>query len=571
MSTTRIKEKISKLVSGHVPEFIKSDYTTFVSFIEAYYRFLEQDQGALEVVQNAKEYGDIDRTVDSFVNYFIANYAQDIGYNAVVDKRLLVKRIKDLYEAKGSEISFKILFKLLYDTVVDTSHPYDNVLIASGGTWDQKVSLRIEITSGSIENIVDRFLTITKNNIVYTDAVIRVKLLETNLYEVFLKASSITPYAIGDSVSVISNNSTIFTGVVRPTTASTSIAEPGTGFKAGQIFNIPLSGGINTLIRILAVNDEGGIVSLRILNFGYNYPADKITINLFNDLTVATRAEVFNTVSGGFKDSLVVTSPHTAISPTRYFFSDYIDNYAYTGNLLATASSDQTVTAATTIGNRVSSSAASITIGMGALARYPGQFTTSQGFISEPEVRIQDDKLYQPFAYQLASELDISVFYDTVKKLIHPAGTNLFVNRVLSATADISGIINVESGKNVNSELNSVFATLETVSKLIGKVADNDNVVTSAEITSYSLFKPLLDEVSISDIVTISAFKTITDDAQLSEDIILSFNRVESDNVNADDQTDGKTQDYTNISGAAGYFLEQYTENSAPSTSITFS
>ena len=34
MSTTRIKEKISKLVSGHVPEFIKSDYTTFVSFIE---------------------------------------------------------------------------------------------------------------------------------------------------------------------------------------------------------------------------------------------------------------------------------------------------------------------------------------------------------------------------------------------------------------------------------------------------------------------------------------------------------------------------------------------------------
>ena len=153
MPTTRIKEKISKLVSGHVPEFVKSDYTTFVSFIEAYYRFLEQDQGALEVVQNAKEYGDIDRTLDSFVNYFIANYAQDIGYNSAVNKRLLVKRIKDLYEAKGSEISFKILFKLLYDAEVDTSHPYDNVLIASDGTWDQKVSLRIEVTSGNIENI----------------------------------------------------------------------------------------------------------------------------------------------------------------------------------------------------------------------------------------------------------------------------------------------------------------------------------------------------------------------------------------------------------------------------------
>jgi hypothetical protein len=489
MSTTRIKEKISKLVSGHVPEFVKSDYTTFVSFIEAYYRFLEQDQGALEVVQNAREYGDIDRTVDSFVNYFIANYAQDIGYNTVVNKRLLVKRIKDLYEAKGSEISFKILFKLLYDTVVDTSHPYDNVLIASGGTWDQKVSLRIEVTSGNIENIVDRFLTITKNNIVYTDAVIRVKLLEGNLYEVFLKASSATPYAIGDSVSVISNNSSIFTGVVRPTTVSTSISEPGTGFKAGQIFNMPLAGGINTLIRILAVNATGGIVSLSFLNYGYNYPAENITINLFNDLTVATRTEVFNTISGGFKDSIQLLSPHTAISPTRYFFSDYIDNYEYTGNLLASAASDQTVTSATTAGASVGSSAL-ITISMGALARYPGQFTTSQGFISEPEVRIQDDKLYQPFAYQLASDLDISVFYDTVKKLIHPAGTNLFNNRILSTTANLQANVSVVTSSNIFIELRDAFEVIDslTYSNLYERAfTDSTNVILTSNV--FALYK----------------------------------------------------------------------------------
>jgi len=538
MSTTRIREKISKLVSGHVPEFIKSDYTTFVSFIEAYYRFLEQDQGALEVVQNAKEYGDIDRTVDSFVNYFIANYAQDIGYNTVVDKRLLVKRIKDLYEAKGSEISFKILFKLLYDTVVDTSHPYDNVLIASGGTWDQKVSLRIEITSGSIENIVDRFITITKNNIVYTDAVIRVKLLETNLYEVFLKASSITPYAIGDSVSVISSTSTIFTGIVRPTTVSTNIAEPGTGFKAGQIFNIPLAGGINTLIRILAVDDTGGIVSLRILNFGYNYPADNITINLFNDLTVATRTEVFNTVSGGFKDSLVVTSPHTALSPTRYFFSDYIDNYAYTGNLLATASSDQTVTAATTISNIVSPSAASITIGMGALARYPGQFTTSQGFISEPEVRIQDDKLYQPFAYQLASDLDISVFYDTVKKLIHPAGTNLFNNRILSTTANLQSNVSVVTSSNIFIELRDAFEVIDAFSyaNLYERTfTDSTNVILTSNV--FALYKNV---DNADDIVIVTDTTT---------GILQTYNNTYSDNTYfLQSSSDSYVADFTSTS-----------------------
>ena len=520
MSTTRIKEKISKLVSGHVPEFIRSDYTTFISFIEAYYRFLEQDKGALEVVQNAKEYGDIDRTLDSFVNYFIANYAQDIGYNSAVNKRFLVKKIKDLYEAKGSELSFKLLFKILYDTVVDTSHPYDNVLIASDGTWDQKVSLRIEVTSGNIENIVDRFLTITKNNIVYTDAVIRVKLLESNLYEVFLKASSATPYAIGDVVSVINNNSTIFTGVVKPTTVSTNISESGSGFKAGQIFNIPIAGGINTLIRILAVNDTGGIVSLRILNYGYNYPAENITINLFNDLTVATRTEVFNTVSGGFRDALEITSPHTAISPTRYFFSDYIDNFAYTGNLLATAASDQTITSATTTADITTGSSASITIGMGALARYPGQFTTSQGFISEPEVRTQDDKLYQPFAYQLASDLDISVFYDTVKKLIHPAGTNLFNNRILSATANLQANVSVVTSSNIFLELRDAFEAIDvfSYSNLYERTfSDSTNVILTSNV--FTLFK----NVDNADNITI-----ITD---TTTGVLQAYNNTYTDNT----------------------------------------
>ena len=496
MPTTRIKEKISKLVSGHVPEFIKSDYTTFVSFIEAYYRFLEQDQGALEVVQNAKEYGDIDRTLDSFVNYFIANYAQDIGYNALVNKRLLIKRIKDLYEAKGSDLSFKILFKLLYDTLVESSHPYDNVLIASDGTWDQRVSLRVEMTSGSIDGITDRFLNITKNSIVYNDAIVRVRLLDADLYEVFLKSSSTTPYELGDVVSVSSTSGVIFTGIVKPTTVSTRIVSAGSGFKAGQIFNVPISGGINTLIRILTVSSTGGILSLRILNFGYNYPTENVTINLFSDLTVATRTEIFNTISGGFRESIQILSPHTVLSPSRYFFSDYIDNYEYTGNLLAIVSSDQSVTSATTSGNNLDSTAI-ITMVMGAVARYPGQFTTSQGFISEPEVRLQDDQLYQPFAYQLASDLDISVFYDTVKKLIHPTGTNLFNNRILSTTANLQSNISVITSSNIFIELRDTFEAIDviTLSNLYERFFFDNTIALSSNV--YSLYRSIDNNDSI--------------------------------------------------------------------------
>ena len=335
---------------------------------------------------------------------------------------------------------------------------------------------------------IDKFLTITKNNIVYNDAIVRVKLLDADLYEVFLKSSSSTPYKIGDSVSVISNNNAIFTGIVRPTTVSTRIAAPGTGFKPGQIFKVPLAGGTDTLIRIVKVNSTGGILSLRILNFGYNYPVDNITINLYSDLTIATRSEVFNTTTGGFKESIQLVTPHTAIFASRYFFSDYIDNYEYTGTSLIAFSSDQLTTSATTIGDSTGSTAV-ITMVMGALARYPGQFTTSQGFISEPEIRVQDDKLYQPFAYQLASDLDISVFYDTVKKLIHPAGTNLFNNRILSITANLQSNVSVITTSNIFIELRDTFEAIDviTLSNLYERaITDNTTFI---ESNVYLLYK----------------------------------------------------------------------------------
>ena len=75
MTLSRLKEKISKLVRSQLPEFVSNDYSLFVSFIEAYYRFLEQDQQAIEIVQNWRysptdkislEYGKLLKSEDKF-------------------------------------------------------------------------------------------------------------------------------------------------------------------------------------------------------------------------------------------------------------------------------------------------------------------------------------------------------------------------------------------------------------------------------------------------------------------------------------------------------------------------
>jgi hypothetical protein len=562
MATTRITEKISRLVSSQLPEFIRTDNTTFVAFLEYYYKFLEQDQGALELVQNSQKYSDIDQTTDSFVNYFITNYAKDLPYTLQVNKPLLIKRVKDLYSAKGGTLSIETLFKVLYDTVAQTNHPYDFVLRPSDGKWSLRTSIRVILTSGSAADIKDRFLTFTKNNINYSVEILRVKSLSTNLYEIFYHSAIPVPFDVNDEVAVPGSTGIIFTGTIRPTTTDWEIRAKGTGFRVGQIFNVSVGSGIDTLVRIDRVNAAGGIELLKFLNFGFNFTED-ISIILSNALGVTKRVKYFQTRGGGFSETFNATRLDSITTADRYFLEDYVTPFDYTGTpLVVSTATSQLLTSVTTAGVEDPSDA-SINFTIGAVARYPGEYVSTQGFASEPDVRIQDSQLYQPFAYQVLSELDISTFYNIVKKLVHQAGTNLFVNRVLSATADVSANISVVSKQNVYADLFSTFSTLETVAKLMRKTASDSNSVDTPDDDVYTIIKPLTDETTISDVVTISVIKTITDDTQPSDDTILTFNRLELDSVNASDIV----EDYTDNTGATGYFLETY----AATTSISFS
>ena len=495
MSTTRIQDKVSELVSNHLPEFIRSDYTTFVAFIKYYYQFLEQDQGALEIVQNARQYSDIDETTESFVNYFLTNYAKDLPVNLQVNKPLLIKRIENLYNSKGSSLSIETLFKVLYDTHATTNHPYDFVLRPSDGRWSLRTSIRVELTSGSVDNITDRFLSLNKNNIAYTVEIVRVKNLVGNLHEIFFKSIISVPFEINDNVFVSNNTNVIFTGIVRPTTTAYQIRTGGSGFRAGQIFNVSV-GGVETLVRIARVSDTGSIQLLKFLNFGYNYTQDIIVV-LSNTLGLTTFAQYFNTKTGGFNESFSAIKKHTLIDPTRYFDSDYVD-IEYTGESLVTTTTSSQITGIDTVGGSTNPDDAIISFTVGAVARYPGEYVSTQGFLSEPDVRVQDAKLYQPFAYQVSSELDISVFYDLVKKLVHQAGTNLFVNRILATSADISADVEVVTSKNVSTQLNSVFNTLDSRFYNLQKPLANVQIIVD-EFISLDVYKPVSDTVSITE------------------------------------------------------------------------
>lgn len=147
--------KTSLLINRQVPEYIREEYPLFISFLEAYYEFLENKQGSEknDLTTKSKELrnlSDVDASIEDFEESFFNNFASLFPRDARVDKSFLIKNVLPLYLAKGSEESFKFLFRLLFDSEVDVVLPKNNVLRASDGQWTIDNILRIETDVRSV-------------------------------------------------------------------------------------------------------------------------------------------------------------------------------------------------------------------------------------------------------------------------------------------------------------------------------------------------------------------------------------------------------------------------------------
>ena len=141
--------KTSLLVNKQVPEFIREDYPVFVTFLEAYYQFLETQQGSEknDLVSKSKDLRyvtDVDSSIDDFEDNFFNTFASLIPHNTQVDKAFLIKNVLPIYLAKGNEKSFKLLFRMLFNDEVDIILPKNNVLRASDGKWTVDNILKIQ-------------------------------------------------------------------------------------------------------------------------------------------------------------------------------------------------------------------------------------------------------------------------------------------------------------------------------------------------------------------------------------------------------------------------------------------
>ena len=138
----------SLLVNRQVPEFVREEYPFFITFLEAYYEYLEQKQGTQinDLTKRAKDLrhiSDVDDSIDDFETNFFNTYASLVPIDVEIDKTTLIKNVLPLYLSKGSEASFKLLYRFLFGQELEVTYPKNDILRASDGKWEIENALKV--------------------------------------------------------------------------------------------------------------------------------------------------------------------------------------------------------------------------------------------------------------------------------------------------------------------------------------------------------------------------------------------------------------------------------------------
>lgn len=145
--------RTSDLVSSQLPDFIKSDYPKFVTFLEKYYEWMETSGKNNNEIDALNFANDIDDANTYYTEQLKKDLAPYFPENIVSNKKLFLKLVTQFYKAKGTQDSVKFLFRALFNENIEIYYPKDDILKSSDGKWILPLTLRIDTTDNNVFNL----------------------------------------------------------------------------------------------------------------------------------------------------------------------------------------------------------------------------------------------------------------------------------------------------------------------------------------------------------------------------------------------------------------------------------
>jgi hypothetical protein len=113
-------------------------------------------------IQQLLDYADTDRTIHDFLDQLSVSFMNAIPKKLAdgIDKRNLIKNIRELYRLKGTSESFKLFIRILLNLDSEVVYPRKFMMRASDGNWDRNSVIRTTAISSALgEELVGQKVT----------------------------------------------------------------------------------------------------------------------------------------------------------------------------------------------------------------------------------------------------------------------------------------------------------------------------------------------------------------------------------------------------------------------------
>ena len=255
-------------------------------------------------IMDLTNFRDPDNVVSSFLNNFRDEFLATLPENLAsgVDKRKLIKNIKSLYRAKGTNRGHETFFRLLFNEISETIYPREQILRVSDGDFDSRTVLRALNAEGDVGGLTGRLITgVTSGATAIVENVRRFQIGEFTVNEFTLNRDTIVGnFTIGEVIRGTQNDGDFnfikatVTGIPRTKT----ILNDGSLYTTNDL--ISLSGGGQGALLSISATGRGKVEEIVIDNPGTGYSVGDVLV-FDNTGTGGQAARAFvSVINGGF-------------------------------------------------------------------------------------------------------------------------------------------------------------------------------------------------------------------------------------------------------------------------------
>ena len=287
-------------------------------------------------IQQLLNYTNVDSTIFKFLDNFRDAFLEGVVDNLAdgVDKRKLIKNIRDLYVSKGTKKGHELFFRLLLNEDAVIEYPTDRMLRVSDGQWSVRDVMRAKPVNGNTSELIGQTITgqtsfataIVTSSVLFREA-------SKDVVELELDPATITgTFQENETVFGVST-STDQTVSFQPYSVITdsTVSNGGAYYTADQVVNISSTGSQTATAKVQTVS-RGVVDEIIIDDAGQNYKVgDRLTLDNSNTDGVGAAAAV-SVVGGGItpeSGSIIEygmeENDHITLEPTSQSF--YQDSY----------------------------------------------------------------------------------------------------------------------------------------------------------------------------------------------------------------------------------------------------